>query len=57
MYRPIHDAIEIGSLEIVKLLIQHGADPMADIGDKTPLEFSKSMEQDEIHDYLLCELV
>lgn len=55
IHRPIHDAIEIGSLEIVKLLIKYGADPMADLGDKTPLEFSKSLEQTGIHEYILCE--
>ena len=53
--RPIHDAIERGSLELVKLLVQHGADPQAEFGEKTPVEYAKFHEQMEIHDYLQCE--
>ncbi len=55
MYRPIHDAIEVGAFDLVKLLIQYGADPLAEQGEKTPAEFALDMEQPEIHDYLLCK--
>ena len=55
--RPIHDAIEVGSLELVKLLIRYGADPLAEQGEKTPVEFALDMEQPEIHDYLQCEWI
>lgn len=56
-HRPLHDAIEVGSLELVKLLISHGADPLAEQGEKTPAEFALTMEQPEIHSYLQCKAV
>ena len=52
LFRPIHDAIETGNLDLVKLLLQHGADPMAELGERTPLEHALAHEQYEIHDYL-----
>ena len=55
MYRPIHDAIDVGSLELVKLLIQHGADPLAEQGDKTPIEIAFDRNLPEIHSYLQCK--
>ncbi len=56
-FRPIHDAIESGNLEMVKLLMSHGADPLAEIGEKTPLEFALSNDQKEIHAFLECKLI
>ena len=53
--RPIHDAIEVGAFELVKLLIRYGADPLAEQGEKTPAEFALDMEQPEIHAYLQCK--
>lgn len=53
-YRPIHDAIESGNLEVVKLLVSHGADPMAEIGEKTPMEFALSLDQSAIFAFLEC---
>ena len=50
--RPLHDAIESGSLEMVCLLIQHGADPLAEFGDHTPMEFARNEGQEEICSYL-----
>ena len=50
--RPIHDAIEAGSLDLVKLLIQYGADPLAEFGEKTPVEFARAQGQNEIFRYL-----
>ena len=52
MCRPIHDAIEVGAFDLVKLLIRYGADPLAEQGEKTPAEFALEMEQPEIHAYL-----
>ncbi len=52
-YRPIHDAIDIGALDIVQSLVQHGADPTAELGDKTPLYLAKTNKRPEIYDYLL----
>ena len=52
--RPLHDAIEVGSLEVVQLLIEHGADPLAELGEKTPLEYALMHNQLEIYDYLQC---
>ena len=50
--RPIHDAIETGSLDLVQLLIQYGADPLAEFGEKTPVEFARAVGQNEIFRYL-----
>lgn len=50
--RPIHDAIESGNLSIVRLLVEHGADPMAEYLEKTPLELAKSLGQIEISKFL-----
>ena len=55
MCRPIHDAIEVGAFDLVKLLIRYGADPLAEQGEKTPAEFALEMEQPEIHAYLQCK--
>lgn len=41
---------------MVKLLLSHGADFMAEIGEKTPMEFALSNKQFEIHAYLECKL-
>ena len=54
-FRPIHDAIEVGAFDLVKLLIQNGADPLAEQGEKTPAEFALEMDEPEIHDYLQCK--
>ncbi len=51
--RPIHDAIDIGALDIVESLVQHGADPTAELGDKTPLYLAKTTNHPQIYDYLL----
>jgi hypothetical protein len=50
--RPIHDALEAGELSIVKLLVQNGADFMAEYGGKTPLELAKSHGHLDIANYL-----
>ena len=52
IYRPIHDAIESGCLDLVKVLISHGADPLAEFGEKTPVEYALSIDQKEIYKYL-----
>ena len=52
VYRPIHDAIESGCLDLVKVLISHGADPLAEFGEKTPVEYALSIDQKEIYKYL-----
>ena len=41
--RPIHDAVESGCLQLVKLLVQHGADFSAEYGGRTPLELAHSL--------------
>ena len=50
--RPIHDAIESGNLELLQLLLSYGADPMAEIGEKTPVEYALANNQMEIHAFL-----
>lgn len=50
--RPIHDAIEAGDLTIVRLLVEHGADLMAEQGGKTPTDLAKSLGLTEISAYL-----
>ena len=52
IFRPIHDAIEAGNMEIVKLLVEHGADVMAEYSEKTPFELATYLEQNEIAYYL-----
>ena len=52
VYRPIHDAIESGCLDLVRVLISHGADPLAEFGEKTPVEYALSIDQKEIYKYL-----
>ena len=39
----------------MKLLLSHGADPTAEIGEKTPLEFAMANGQIEIHAFLESE--
>ena len=51
-HRPIHDAIEIGALEVVKLLVEYGADPTAELGDKSPLDLAKTLKTPEMLNYL-----
>lgn len=56
-HRPIHDAIESGNLDLVKLLLSNGADPLAEIGGRTPLEFALANHQMEVYAFLQCELL
>ncbi len=39
----------------MKLLLSYGADPMAEIGERTPVEFALANGQMEIHVYLQGE--
>ena len=50
--RPIHDAVEAGNFEIVTVLVQHGADPMVEYSERTPLEIAKSAHFEDIASYL-----
>ena len=50
--RPIHDAIEIGSLDLVKLLIDHNADLTVEYGERTAVEFAIDQDQIEIAEYI-----
>lgn len=52
LLRPIHDAVEAGNFEIVTVLVDHGADPMVEYSERTPLEIAKSCNFQEIIDYL-----
>ena len=52
MCRPLHDAIEIGCLELVKLLVTHGTDLMVEYGERTAVEFAVDQNQHEIADYI-----
>jgi len=36
----------------VKVLISHGADPLAEFGEKTPVEFARAVDQKEVYKYL-----
>ena len=42
---------------MVRLLIMHGADPLAEMGDKTPVEYAMAMKQEDICKYLQSELM
>ena len=50
--RPIHDAVEAGNFEIVTILVEHGADPMVEYSERTPIEIAKSANFQEIVAYL-----
>ena len=50
--RPIHDAIEIGHHELVKLLIEHKADLMVEFGERTAVEFAQDHRKTEIAEYI-----
>lgn len=52
LYRPIHDAIELGCLELVKLLIDYNADVMMEFGERTAVEFAMEHNQREIAEYI-----
>lgn len=52
MYRPIHDAIEAGNITIVRLLVEHGANLMAEQGGKTPVDLARSLGHSDIASYL-----
>lgn len=52
LYRPIHDAIEIGCLELVKLLIDYKADLMVEYGERTAVEFAMDQNELEIASYI-----
>ena len=54
-HRPIHDAIESGSLEVVQLLLRFGADPLAEFGESTPAEYASDVGQPHIAQYLRGE--
>ncbi len=42
----------MGAVEIVKSLVEHGADPTAELGEKTPLDLAKDNCHAELYDYL-----
>ncbi len=50
--RPIHDAVEGGNFEIVTILVEHGADPMVEHSERTPIEIAKSANFPKIVAYL-----
>ena len=50
--RAIHDAVETGMLEMVRVLVEHGADPCTEHLDKTPCEMARALGHTEIHNYL-----
>lgn len=52
MHRPIHDAIEIGHMELVKLLIEYNADLTVEYGERTAVEFAREHKQYEIAEYI-----
>ncbi|PVD18738.1 hypothetical protein C0Q70_21289 [Pomacea canaliculata] len=42
--RPLHDAVENDHVQVVRLLLSHGADPLiATYGGKTPLKIARSV--------------
>ena len=51
-YRPIHDAIEVNSLEIVKFLVENGADISAEREGKTLIDIAVAHGFQDIADYL-----
>lgn len=52
-YTPLHDAVELGHLEVVKLLLKNGADPNQQTDDMvTPVELSVMLQEHEITAFL-----
>ena len=50
---PLHKAVIMGNLKIVKLLIQKGADPyMVDEKNESPLDYAKDEDNQIIVNYL-----
>ena len=50
--RPIHDAVEGNSLEIVKLLVENGADISVEREGKTLMNIAEEHSFKDIIDYL-----
>lgn len=50
--RPIHDAVEGNSLEIVKLLVENGADIFVEREGKTLMDIAEELAFQDIIDYL-----
>lgn len=48
----LYDAINTGSLELVKLLVENGASIYLYCGNGTPIDYAKKMQQASIVDYL-----
>jgi hypothetical protein len=48
----LHQAIEDGRLDLVKLLVEHGANVSVYYSDRTPLLVAQNMGQEEITEYL-----
>ena len=44
--------MEAGNFEIVTVLVQHGADPMVECSERTPLEIAKLAHFEDIASYL-----
>lgn len=52
-YTPLHDAVEQGHLDVVRLLIKNGADPKGMTDHMvTPVELSIMLQEHQITDYL-----
>jgi hypothetical protein len=48
----MRESIESGSLEIVKILVERCRAPVTTPGRYSPLNFSRSLEREEIHEYI-----
>lgn len=52
VYRPIHDAIEGSQLEIVKILVENGADISVERDGKTLMNIAEQHQSKDVLDYL-----
>ena len=50
--RPIHDAVESGNLEVVKLLVEYDVEVAPDSGEQLPIAIARKKGFREIEKYL-----
>lgn len=54
--RALHAAAAAGHLAVVKLLVQEGVDPAAELAGRAPAAAAREQQQDEVEKFLIDEL-